>query len=66
MSIEHSPTRLAYSVRQFCSDVGIGRSKFYQLVSAGEIKTVKCGTKTLVTAIEAQRFVASLKQAVAL
>lgn len=65
MSIEHSPARLAFTVRHFCSAVGIGRSKFYQLVSSGEIKIVKCGSKTLITAPEAERFVASLERAAA-
>jgi len=34
---------------------GIGRSKLYELIAAGEVETVKVGTSTLVT-------VASLRQ----
>lgn len=63
MSLELSPGKLAYTVRQFCDGVGIGHTKFYQEVSEGRIKTVKCGKRTLVTADEAQRFVSSLEAA---
>lgn len=63
MSIEHSPGKLAYPVREFCHAIGFGMSKFYGLVRDGEIKVVKCGKRTLVTVEEAQRFVASLSEA---
>lgn len=58
-------SRLSYSVKDFCASVGIGRSKFYELVGDGKLKTVKLGTKTLVTAAEAERFIKSLNQAAA-
>lgn len=57
--------RLSYTVRDFCAAVGIGRSKFYELVGDGKLNTVKLGTKTLVTAAEAERFIKSLNQAAA-
>ena len=65
MPLTQPASRLSYSVRDFCAAVGIGRSKFYELVSNGKLKTVKIGSKTLVTADEAQRFIASLDQAAA-
>lgn len=58
-----APGKLAYTVSEFCSAVGIGATKFYELVSAGQINIKKCGKRTLVTAEEAQRFVASLSEA---
>ena len=61
MSLEHVPSRLAYPVRDFCNAVGIGHSKFYDLVKAGELHTIKLGSKTLVTADEAARFIRSLE-----
>lgn len=65
MSHDQFPTKLAYTVRQFCDGVGIGHTKFYQEVSEGRIKTVKCGSRTLVTATEATRYIAALSENVA-
>jgi excisionase family DNA binding protein len=56
--IESSETnRLAFRVRCFCESVGIGRTKFYELVRDGKIKTVIIGGRRLVPADEAQRLV---------
>lgn len=63
MRNEYLSGKLTYTVAAFCDAVGIGATKFYELVKAGEIKTVKCGKRTLVTADEAERFVASLSEA---
>lgn len=59
MSIEHAPPRqhrLNWRVSEFCGAFGMGRTKFYGLVSEGKIKVVKCGRSTLVTDAERQRF----------
>lgn len=63
MTHENTPLKLTYTVSAFCDAVGIGATKFYELVKAGEIKTVKCGKRTLIRTDEAQRFVASLSEA---
>jgi excisionase family DNA binding protein len=47
--------RLAFRVQPFCKSIGIGRTKFYELVRDGKIKTVVIGGRRLVTAGEAQR-----------
>ena len=39
---------LAVRVREACRLTGIGRSKLYELIGAGEIKIVKVGTITLI------------------
>ena len=39
--------------------------KFYELVKQGEIKTVKLGGKTIITANEADRFISKLEQSAA-
>lgn len=44
--------KAALSVNDFCGVFSIGRSKFYQLVAEGRIKTLKLGRKTLVPATE--------------
>jgi len=48
-------TRLAFRVQPFCKSIGIGRTKFYELVRDGKIKTVVIGGRRLVPADEAQR-----------
>jgi excisionase family DNA binding protein len=35
-------------IREACRLTGIGRSKFYELIAAGEIEIIKVGTITLV------------------
>jgi excisionase family DNA binding protein len=39
---------LTVRIREACRLTGIGRSKFYQLIAAGEIEIIKVGTITLV------------------
>ena len=48
---------LAYRVAQFCKAVGVGKTKFYELVAAGKIKTIVIGGRRLIPAQEAQRLV---------
>jgi excisionase family DNA binding protein len=55
--IEGHEPRLAYQVRDFCRSIGIGKSKFYDLVARGKIRTVIVGGRRLVPAKEAQRVV---------
>jgi excisionase family DNA binding protein len=44
-------------VAQFCKAVGLGKTKFYELVRDGKIKTVVIGGRRLIPAAEAQRLV---------
>jgi len=39
---------LAVRVREACRLTGIGRSKIYELIAAGEIEIIKVGTITLI------------------
>jgi excisionase family DNA binding protein len=48
---------LAYRVKQFCDSVGLGKTKFYELVRAGKIRTIVIGGRRLVPADEAERLV---------
>lgn len=43
-----APTPLAVRIPEACRLTGIGRSKLYELIRAGEIPTIKVGTITLV------------------
>ena len=41
---------------------GIGNSKFYELVGAGQLKLVKIGSRSFVTSDEIRRYVAALQE----
>ena len=41
---------------------GIGNSKFYEIVSEGQLKLVKIGSRSFVTADELRRYVAALQE----
>ena len=47
---------LTVRVREACRLTGIGRSKLYELIAAGEIETVKVGTITLIPVAALERF----------
>ena len=42
---------------------GIGNSKFYGIVAAGQLKLVKIGSRSFVTDDEIRRYVATLQEA---
>jgi excisionase family DNA binding protein len=52
-----SDAPLAYQVAQFCKAVGLGKTKFYELVRDGKIKTVVVGGRRLIPADEVHRLV---------
>jgi hypothetical protein len=41
--------RLAYTVNDFCRAVGFGRTKTYELINSGQLKTVYVGGRRLIT-----------------
>lgn len=47
---------LAVRVKEACRLTGIGRSKFYELIAADEIDTIKIGTITLIPMTSLKRF----------
>ena len=52
-----SPERLAVGVEDATNMIGIRKTKFYQLVNEGRIRTFKVGRKTLVPTEDLRRFV---------
>jgi excisionase family DNA binding protein len=52
---------LSVRVREACRLTGIGRSKLYELIAAGEIEVVKVGTITLIPMAGLQSFLRQLK-----
>jgi len=45
-------------IREACRITGIGRSKLYELIQAGEIATVKVGAITLIPVASLEAFLA--------
>lgn len=43
-----SPPRLTVRIADATKMLGIGRSKLYELIGAGEVETIKLGTATLI------------------
>jgi excisionase family DNA binding protein len=55
--MSEAPARpVNWRVSDFCRAHGIGRTKLYELISAGEIRTVKLGRATLIPDAEARRW----------
>ena len=50
---------IATPVANACRRLGIGRTKLYELIAKGEIRSIKIGTRTLIPETELQRFVAA-------
>ncbi len=44
------PTKLAYSVKEACSALSIGKTTIYELIKTGRLRVVRIGNRTLVTA----------------
>ena len=52
--------RLAYTPREACEALRIGRTKLYELFANGELKAVALGAKTLIPRNEIENFISSL------
>lgn len=61
MSDHANVNRVAETVNEFCSAVGIGRTLFYKEVQRGRIKILKAGRKTLVPMTERQAYLDRLQ-----
>ena len=48
---------LTVRIREACRMTGIGRSKLYELIGAGEIATIKVGTITLIPVESLRAFI---------
>lgn len=49
---------LAHRIPDACQRIGLGRSSLYELIKAGQLKTVRIAGRTLVPESELQRLVA--------
>lgn len=46
--VEQMPAPLSVRIKEACRMTGIGRSKLYELIAAGDIEVIKVGSMTLV------------------
>ncbi len=53
--------RMAYRVREAADVLAISRSRFYELVAEGRIRTLKEGARTLVRRRELERYLDDLE-----
>jgi len=58
-----SAERRAFRVDEFCENHRIGRSKFQEEVAAGRLRVVRIGRRVLVTADDADKWLANLPTA---
>lgn len=42
--------KLSYTIQEACQATGISRSKLYELIGAGALRTFKLGSRTLIKA----------------
>lgn len=52
----------AMTVAQFCERYGLGHSKVYMMINAGELRAVKCGSRTLLLARDVRAWERSLER----
>lgn len=55
------PERMAYRVSEAAEVLAISRSRFYELVAEGRIRTLKEGVRTLVRRSELERYLDDLE-----
>ena len=57
------PEKLLLSIPETCEETNLGRTKVYELISEGQIETVKVGRRRLVPYDSLLAWVAALKAA---
>lgn len=54
-------TQLAMSPDQAARELSLGRTKLYSLIKSGDLRALKCGRRTIITAKEINRFLKNLE-----
>jgi hypothetical protein len=57
------PLKRCFTVNEWCAAYCLSRTRFYELVAAGELKVIKLAGRTLITVEEAERFLARAVEA---
>ena len=58
-----APPRLSYRISEFSQATGICRTRLYEEIAAGRLRTVKFGRSTLIFADDANAFLENLRGA---
>jgi len=59
-SQSHTANRAAWSIEEFAARYGISRSRVYQEIAAGRLKTSKIGARRVVTAAQEANYLAKI------
>ncbi len=54
--------RIAYSINEVVELTGVSRSRLYELIAAGELRTRKLGRRTLVLSADLTQWLSSLPE----
>jgi len=54
-------TQLSLSIEEVCSATGLGRTKLYQIINAGELKARKIGARTVILRSDLEEFLKNLQ-----
>ena len=49
-SIKHDPPKIAYSIKEACHASSLGRTTLYNHISAGRLRAVRVGGRTIIPA----------------
>lgn len=53
--------KLTYSIQEFMTLTGLGRTKVYEEIKVGRLRPIKCGRRTLISAQEVQSWLGRLE-----
>ena len=54
--------KISYTIPEFCAATGIGRTRVYAALAAGQLKARKYGKRTIILAEDGRAFLASLPE----
>ncbi|WP_429614844.1 helix-turn-helix domain-containing protein [Sphingobium olei] len=49
-SVKHDPPKIGYSIREACRASSLGRTTIYNHISAGRLRAVRVGGRTIIPA----------------
>ena len=55
--VKHDPPKLAYSIREACAVSSLGRTNLYSQISAGRLRAIRIGGRTLIPAEALRAFI---------
>src|SRR5829696_7002507 len=54
--------KISYTIPEFCAATGIGRTRIYAVLAAGQLRARKYGKRTIILAEDGRAFLASLPE----